>query len=381
MKLIHLSDLHLGKRLGEASLMDDQRHILTQVLAVIDAEQPDGVLVAGDVYDKPVPPAEAVGLLDDFITQLAQRGLPVILISGNHDSAERLAFGARLFSARGVTLAPALDAAHAALLPVRLTDALGTVAIWPLPFLKPAHVRAIWPDAPADTLTAAIQTVLATLPLNPEERNVLLCHQYLTGGERSDSEETPLGGLDGVDAAVFDAFDYVALGHLHRAQQVGRPTVRYAGSPLKYSFSEARGRKTVTVVELAEKGSVRVREVPLAPLRDLREVRGTYAELTLLANYRDTPREDYLRITLTDEFDRPEAFALLQSIYPNLLRLDYDNARTRAQQDQALPESPENRDPLALLAEFYQAQNGLPLTPEQRAYALEALEALRKERA
>ncbi len=280
MRLLHLSDLHLGKKLGEASLMDDQRHILAQILAVFDDQRPDAVLIAGDIYDKPVPSAEAVGLLDDFFTALASRGKPVIVISGNHDSAERLAFGGRLFTARGLYLSPVFDAAHAAVMPVRLLDEFGALTVWPLPFIKPAHVRAALPDVQADTYTQALSSVIAAMPLDKANRNVLVCHQFVTGATRSESEDVSVGGLDNVDASAFNAFDYTALGHLHRPQGVGRETVRYCGSPLKYSFSEAGDVKSVTVVDFAAKGNVTVRTMPLTPKRELRELRGLYAELT-----------------------------------------------------------------------------------------------------
>ena len=368
MRLVHLSDLHLGKKLSEASLMEDQRHMLTQVLCIIDQQKPDCVLIAGDVYDKPVPPAEAVALLDDFLTNLAARALPVVLISGNHDSAERLAFGSRLFSARGVYVSPPFDATHTTVTPVRLQDAFGTIAIWPLPFIKPAHVRAAMPGAPADTYTQALRSVTAAMPLAPQERNVLVCHQFLTGSDRTESEEIAIGGLDNVDAAVFDAFDYVALGHLHKAQSVGRATVRYPGTLLKYSFSEAKDVKSLTVVDLLDKGDVRIQTVPISPLRDLRQLRGTYAQLTLRANYQDTAITDYLHITLTDETDIPDALSKLQSIYPNLLKLEYDNVRTRQGNIVGVPGEAERRSPMDLIGAFYQLQNNQPMNAAQSAY-------------
>ena len=376
MRLMHLADLHLGKKLNEAPLMDDQRHILAQILALVDAHAPHAVLVAGDVYDRPVPSAEAVGLLDWFLTALSQRGVPVVLISGNHDSAERLAFGAALLRGQQVYISPPLDAAHPAVTPVYFTDEFGALAVWPLPFIKPAHVRAAMPDAKADTYTQALQSVVDALPLDTALRNVLVCHQYLTGSERTDSEELAIGGLDNVDAQVFAPFDYVALGHLHRAQRVGRDTVRYAGSPLKYSFSEARDQKSATLVTLGPKGDVAVQALPLRPLRELRQLRGAYAALTLRQNYLGTAVGDYLHITLTDEDDIPDALAKLQVIYPNLLRLDYDNARTRQGEGATAPDAQRPRAPVELLADFYALQNNRPMGDEQRAYALALMEKL-----
>lgn len=376
MQFIHVADLHLGKKLNEAPLIDDQRHILAQIAQLATAHRVSAVLVAGDVYDRAVPPAEAVQLLDQFITGLAAQGVAVVLISGNHDSAERLAFGATLLATENVYIAPPLDAAHTAVAPVRFHDEYGEVCVWPLPFLKPAHVRAALPQAPAGTYTQAVASVLATLPMNPAQRNVLLCHQYLTGAERAESEEAPVGGLDNVDASVMDAFDYVALGHLHRAQRVGRDTVRYAGSPLAYAFSEAGEPKSATLVTLGPKGEVAVRALPLTPLRPLRTLRGRYAELALRQNYQGTGLTDYLAVTLTDETDVPDALAKLQSIYPNLLRLAYDNARTRAGDAAGAPQGGEQRAPLALLHDFYTQQNGAPMGPQALAYSQALLETV-----
>lgn len=374
MRFLHIADLHLGKKLYEAPLIDDQRHILHQLTELAAAERVTAVLVAGDVYDRAVPPAEAVQLLDGFLTGLAARDIPVVLIGGNHDSAERLAFGARLMASRQVYIAPPFDAAHTAIAPLRFNDEHGEAYVWPLPFIKPAHVRATLPEAEAGTYTQAVASVLGALPLDTAQRNVLVCHQYLTGAERAESEEAPVGGLDNVDAAVMAAFDYVALGHLHRAQRVGRDTVRYAGSPLAYAFSEAGEPKSATLVTLGRKGETAVRAVPLMPLRQLRALRGRYDELALRKNYEGTCLTDYLAVTLTDETDVPDALAKLQSIYPNLLRLTYDNARTRAVGAAGAPQPDGQRAPLMLLHDFYALQNGAPIGPQASAYALTLLQ-------
>lgn len=373
MRLLHMADLHLGKKLNEASLIEDQRFILTQALAAVDREQPDAVLLAGDIYDKPVPPAEAVALLDDFLTALAARGCKTVVISGNHDSAERLAFGARLLRAQGVALSAPPQRDRLLPAPLTLTDAYGPVHLWGLPFVKPAHVRAALPDEPIDTYTDALRALISRLPLNPAERNVLVCHQFITGGTRSESEDIPVGGLDNVDASVFDIFDYVALGHLHRAQSVGREAVRYAGSPLAYSFGEVGDVKGALLAELGPKGAFAVRAVPLRPLHAVRELRGAYEALTLRAHYQGTATDDYLHITLTDEYDVPDAMGKLRVIYPNLLRLDYDNARTRRDLLSGLTQAPEHRSPEAMLADFYTLQNNRPLDAAAQAYALAAL--------
>lgn len=372
MKLIHLSDLHLGKRVNGFSMLDDQRYMLRQILQIVEQERPDGVLIAGDVYDKSVPSAEAVSLLDDFLVGLAQQEIPVFLISGNHDSPERMAFGGRLMTQRGVYIAPVYDGNVSAL---TLRDAYGLVNIYLLPFLKPAHVRAAFPDEEIQTYTDAMKVAIRAMHVNREKRNVLVTHQFVTGAARCDSEDLSVGGTDNVDVSVFDGFDYVALGHIHGPQQAGRPEVRYCGTPLKYSFSEARQQKSVTVAELGEKGSVTVRTVPLTPLRDLVELRGTYEELTLRSFYQGTTyQNDYVHITLTDEDDIPDGANKLRVIYPNLMKLDYDNRRTRAGGVVEAAEDAPRRSPLELLEEFYETQNGQPMGEVQRAFARDLME-------
>lgn len=376
MKLIHLSDLHLGKRVNEFSMLEDQQYILTEILQIIDREKPDGVMIAGDVYDKSVPSAEAVALLDDFLVRLAKRDLQVFLISGNHDSPERMAFGGRLMAQSGVRLAPVYDGK---VRPITLTDEYGRVNLYLLPFLKPAHVRRCFPEREILTYTDALAAAIEAMGVDTAQRNVLVTHQFVTGAARCDSEEISVGGTDNVDVSVFEPFDYVALGHIHGPQQVGRETVRYCGTPLKYSFSEAKHQKSVTVVELGEKGAVSVRTVPLTPMRDLAELRGTYEELTFRGFYDGTsyPR-DYVHITLTDEEDIPDAVSKLRIIYPNLMKLDYDNKRTRAG---IVLEGAEDqqRSPLELLEEFYEKQNGQPMGEKQRAFAKNLMERIWEE--
>ena len=377
MKLFHLSDLHLGKRVNEFSMLEDQQYILAQILRLLDAEHPEGVLIAGDVYDKSVPSAEAVTLLDDFLVQLSRRKVPVFLIAGNHDSPERLAFGGRLMAHSGIHLAPVYDGSVA---PFTLEDSHGPVDIYLLPFLKPAQVRRFFPEQEISGYTAALAAAIGAMHPDPARRSVLVTHQFVTGAARCDSEEVSVGGADNVDAAVFDPFDYVALGHLHGSQQAGRETVRYCGTPLKYSFSEAGQQKSVTVVELAEKGRVTLRTLPLKPLRDMAELRGRYDELTFRGFYEGAPfRDSYLHITLTDEEDVPDAAARLRVIYPNLMKIDYDNARTRASADFSAGAPEDRRSPAELFDDFYALQNGQPMSEVQRAYVLHLLERLTEE--
>lgn len=375
MKLIHLSDLHLGKRVCEFSMLEDQKHILWEILRVVDEEKPDGVIIAGDVYDKSVPPAEAVALLDEFLVRLSGMVPGVYMISGNHDSAERIAFGGRLMKESGIFLSPVFSGDVS---PCVLSDEHGEVRIWMLPFVKPVDVRHAYPEEEIGDYTAAVRTVVEHMGIDPSARNILVAHQFVTGAVRSESEDVSVGGMDNVDASVFDAFDYVALGHLHGPQSVGRETVRYCGTPLKYSFSEKDHVKSVTVVELGEKGTVKVRTVPLVPKHDMREIRGTYNELTLRTNYEGTAVDDYLRVILTDEEDEPDALTKLRTIYPNIMRLEYDNKRTRASSEIGMAEEAERRSGIELFGEFYAAQNGQDMNEEQRAFAEGLLESLKE---
>ena len=259
MKIIHLSDLHLGKRVHEFSMLDDQRYILKQILEHVAEEHPDVVILAGDIYDKPVPPAEAVQLFDQFLCGFAEQGVEVMIISGNHDSAERIAFGGKLMEHSGVHVSPVYDGD---VKPVELEDAYGIVQFFLLPFIKPIHVRRCYAEEEIESYTDAMRTAISHMERNADARQVLVTHQFVTGAERSDSEEISVGGTDNVDVTVFDGFDYVALGHIHRPQRIMRDTVRYCGTPLKYSFSEAGHEKSLTVVELEEKGKVSIRPIP-----------------------------------------------------------------------------------------------------------------------
>ena len=374
MKLLHLSDLHLGKRVNEFSMIDDQRHVLDQILRVIDAERPDAVLIAGDVYDKPVPTAEAVALLDWFLVELSGRELQVFVISGNHDSAERMAFGGRLMEQSGVHLAPVYDGTVARW---TLTDEHGLVHLYLLPFVKPVHVRRCFPEREIETYTDAVAAAVEAMDVDPAARNVLVTHQFVTGAARCESEEVSVGGADNVDASVFDGFDYVALGHLHGPQTVGRETVRYCGTPLKYSFSEVHHKKSVTVVELGEKGTVTVRTAPLTPRRDLVELRGAYEEVTRRDFYEGNGYQDsYVHITLTDEEDVPDALGKLRLIYPYLMKLDYDNQRTHAAGVGDEGVDLQRKSPMELLEEFYAMQNGQPMGQEQRQFARQLMERI-----
>ncbi len=401
MKFLHISDLHIGKRINEFSMLEDQKYILDKILTIAEREQAEGVLLAGDIYDKTVPSAEAVQVFDRFLTGLAKRKIKVFAVSGNHDSPERIAFGAELMKGKGVYLSPVYDGRVAK---VALEDTYGKLYVHLLPFVKPATVRhgleaqqtlqqersngvesslqrersngaepslqrersnGAEPSKLPESYNEAVRAVVERMEVDADQRNILVAHQFVTGASRCESEETAVGGLDNVDADLFDAFDYVALGHIHSPQHVGRDTLRYCGTPLKYSFSEAEQEKSVTVVELREKGQVELRQIPLTPLRDMRRIRGTYMEVMDRNFYQGTNREDYVQITLTDEEDVPDGLQRLRKVYPNLMRLVYDNARTRQSREVGAAEELERKSELELFSDFYVLQNNQTMSAKQ----------------
>ena len=377
MKFIHLSDLHIGKRVNGYSMMEDQIDILQKILHIIQQEAPDAVLIAGDVYDKSVPPTEAVTLFDDFLVQLSRCSIQVFVISGNHDSPERVAFGRRLGAQSGVHLSSTYKGKIES---VVLNDEYGQVEVFMLPFIKPAQVRPFF-EQEITSYTDAVRTALSGIILDSARRNVLVTHQFVTGAVKCDSEELSVGGTDNVDAEVFAPFDYVALGHIHRSQSCGSPKIRYCGTALKYSFSEAKDTKSVTVVELTSPAQPPVvRTVTLQPLRDMREVKGNHANLMQKSFYENTTYQtDYMHITLTDEQDIPDAVAKLRTVYHNLMKLDYDNTRTRTVSEVEAVSEIESRTPLQLFAEFYQQQNGQPMSEQQQSFMQSLIETVWEE--
>lgn len=419
MKLLHISDLHIGKRVNEFSMVEDQKYILDRIIEIAKQEQADGVMIAGDIYDKSVPSAEAVQIFDRFLTGFARLGIKVFAVSGNHDSAERIAFGAQLMKGRGVYLSPVYDGN---IEKITLSDEYGALNIYLLPFIKPAMVRHVldreqktagsqfrsgreqaeeggqletgreqaegdgcsgssrkaWQESNLpESYQEAVKLAVERMKVDGTKRNVLVAHQFVTGAGRCESEEVVVGGLDNVDAEVFQAFDYVALGHIHSPQWVGRETVRYCGTPLKYSFSEAEQEKSVTVVELGEKGGVELRTIPLTPLHDMRKISGTYMEVTARSFYQDINREDYVQVTLTDEEDIPDGLKKLRIIYPNLMRLVYDNHRTRQNRELGAVQDMEQKSELELFGEFYAQQNNQPMSAEQTAFVRGLIEGIK----
>ena len=366
---MHLADLHLGKRVNGFSMMEDQEYLLNRILEIMEEEQPDGLLIAGDVYDKTIPPAEAVRLMDDFLTAVAAKHVPVFLISGNHDSAERVAFGHQLMQGSGIWISPVYDGTirhHT------LEDRWGEVNIYLIPFLRPSVVRSFFPDVEIEDYTDALRTIIEDLQVDTSRRNVVLAHQFVTAAgalpETCDSEQLSVGGLDRVDGSVFSPFDYTALGHLHGPQRVGSETIRYAGSPLKYSFSELHQKKSVTVAELRAKGETEIRQIPLQPRREMMELRGTFEEILEEARKKGELQTDYYHMILTDETDVVDALSRLREYYPNIMLLDYDNRRTRSQKEVEQLDRVEERTPGELFAALYEQQNGQEMDSDRKEY-------------
>lgn len=370
MKFAHLSDLHLGISVNGFSMIEDQKYILNDILDHLVNEKVDGLLLSGDLYDNARPSAEAVKLFDGFLYALAGRNIDVYVIYGNHDSPERIAYGARLFKARGVYVSPVYDGT---ITTIQKEDAFGELYIHLIPFLRPADVRRFFPEEEIESYEAAMQTVLSHLPMDLTKRNIVLVHQFVTGAKRSDSERISVGGTDNMDRSIFSSFDYVALGHIHKPQTMLEGKIRYCGSPLKYSFSEANVQKSITVVELMQKGDISLKCLPLVPMRDLRVLRGSFAELTESAEVFSC---DYLRIILTDEEEIPEVLGKLREHYPNIMTIEYDNRRT-AQNQQLLPEVfTQEVKPVDIVNSFFELQNNREMNPKERAKVANLIEEI-----
>lgn len=370
MKLFHLSDLHLGKRLKEISLIEDQEYILKKILTAAGSEKPDGILIAGDVYDRSIPSEEAMKLWDDFLVSLAEKKIPVFVVSGNHDSAIRLSDHSELVEAAGIHFSPVYDGTVKC---IALEAGGEKVYIHMLPFVKPAIVKSFFPGEEINDYTDACRVALSKADVDSSVTNVLMAHQFVTGAERCDSEEVGVGGLDNVNASVFDDFDYVALGHIHGKQYIGRETVRYCGTPLKYSFSEKNHHKSITVVNIKGK-EITLDEIPLDPLHDMREIKGTYEELTDKKNYENTDTDDYIHAILTDENDVIDAMGKLRVIYPNIMQLTYDNTRTKERNEISGVENIEEKTPLELFMELFEKQNNVPMAEEQMKFITECID-------
>lgn len=373
MKFIHLSDLHLGKRLNGFSLLEDQAYILEQITEIVKNQQADALIIAGDVYDKAVPSAEAVALFDSFLSKITAICPHIFIISGNHDSPERIAFGSHIMEKSGVHLSPVYDGN---VVPTVLMDRYGDVNIYMLPFVKPANVRRFFPEISIESYTDAVKTAVDKMEIDVNKRNILITHQFVTGASVCDSEEHSVGGTDNVDGSVFEGFDYVALGHIHSPQNVGSERIRYCGTPLKYSFSECKHIKSVTVIELNEKNDFTVYSIYLTPMRDLREIKGAYDELMLKSSYEGTNTDDYMHIILTDEEDIPDVLSRLRVVYPNIMKLSYDNKRTRNFQQIEADCDVSAKTPFQLFSEFYNKQNNQDMADEQEKYVKNLIERI-----
>lgn len=375
MKFAHISDLHLGKRVHQFSMIEDQKYILDKIVELVVQEEVDGVFIAGDIYDKVYPSAEAVALFDSFLVKLAKEDIKVFVISGNHDSPERIAFLGQLTQKAGVYLSPVYDGE---VKKISMEDQHGKLNVYLLPFIKPIHVRHFFPEETIANYTEAMKVVVEHMELNSEERNILVAHQFVTGAMRSDSEEISVGGLDNVEASVFETFDYVALGHIHRPQKMGSERIRYSGTPLKYSFSECQDNKSLTIVEVKEKGNVEIKSIPLVPLHDMVKIKGNFMEIMNPMNFPAIDSNSYLHITLTDEQDIPEAFRRLSDVYPNLMQMEYDNTRTRQKREIHISTENARRNPLEMFANLYETMNNQPLSEVQQEYIQKKIDAIWK---
>jgi len=382
MTFIHLSDLHIGKSVNGFSMITEQKHAFEQLIGYIKTESPSAVVIAGDVYDRAIPGAEAVQVFDDFLTELAGEGLAVLLISGNHDSPERINFASRLLSDKRIYFYGGFDGS---IHKVTLPDEYGEVAFWLMPFIKPAMVRGMFAEREEgiESYDAAVAAALEAADIDYSTRNVLVSHQFYTKSGvtpvRSESELNPVGGLDAVNAELIEKFDYAALGHLHGRQGVGSEHIRYCGSPIKYSFSEWRQEKSVTLVELGEKGNLSVKSLPLTPLHDMREIKGEIDKLMSdeIASLAD--KEDYLRVVLTDEEEIIDPVGKLRSVYPNIMSLDFENTRTSIDLSviTANTEAIEKLSPYELFSEFYLEVRGSTMSDEQAVIVRDLLDSER----
>jgi exonuclease SbcD len=382
MKLLHLGDLHIGKSVNDFSMIEDQEYILNQILKIAIEQNVDGVLIAGDVYDRTIPSEEAVRVFDDFLCKLSAKKIDAYIISGNHDSDERLHFGSRLFEQSGIHIASKYNGTmycHS------VEDDFGTVHIYLLPFVKASQVRHYFPDAEINNYHDAVEVVIRETEINPAERNVIVAHQFVAGRKElpqiggsenvsvkrqvNRAEET-VGTVELVYTDCFDDFDYVALGHIHAAQKIGREEVRYSGSPLKYSKSEIFHQKSVPMITLNEKGTVEIELIPLKPLRDMRQLTGKMEQLLRAENVEDP--EDYIFVTLTDENPVQDAILVFRQTYPNTMKIEYDNSHTRSMEKIELSETVMEKPFSELAEEFYQMMYGTEMSKEEMEILMQA---------
>lgn len=380
MKLMHLSDLHLGKLVLEQSMIDDQKYILNQIIDIVKKEQVDIVLIAGDVYDKSIPTIEAVNLFSNFLTRLYKLKVLVFVISGNHDSKDRLSFGNELFVDNGIYIEGIFNGN---LRCETINDKDGKLNIYMLPFIKPVEVKRFYPDEIIDTYEDAIKCILKHSSINKSERNIIMVHQFVTSlGEdviRSDSESISLGGIDNIDVTLFKDFDYVAMGHIHGPQKVGRETARYSGSPLKYSFSEVNQKKSVCIIEFNFKEDINISKIPLIPIRDMRVIKGPFDKLISKEIVNLENKNDYLDVVLTDDDYIINAIGKLRKFYPNILKLEYENKISSNEVSDNIDIDKSNMSPIDLFSEFYKMQNGIELPAKKRKIIEEVIKEVNDE--
>ncbi|CUM82955.1 Nuclease sbcCD subunit D [Dorea longicatena] len=372
MKFFHLSDLHIGKQLHRYNLKEDQQVILKEVITYAKELRPDAIVIAGDIYDKSVPSAEAVNVFDEFLTDLSEitPEIPILIISGNHDSPDRLKYASEILKRHHIYLAgnvPERPEEH--IEKVTLHDVYGEVDFYLLPFMKPAYVKNIFVDGTPETYSDAVKEIIKREKIDyKDKRNVLVSHQFYVGEkaespETCDSEVFSVGGIDNVDIGSVKEFDYVALGHLHGAQCIGKPEIRYCGTLLKYSVSESTQNKSLTVVTLKAKGEKpEIENYPLHPLRDVRKKKGTLDEI--IKEAQETEKDDYISITLTDEIDPYKPKEQLERIFSHILEIRVDNQRTRTKLKE-MDEELVMKDPFTSFAEFYKEMQGREMNGEE----------------
>ena len=374
MKLLHLGDLHLGKSLGEFDLYEDQKYILDQILSIIREKEIDGVLIAGDVYDRAIPSESAMNLLDYFLKSLADQKVKTFMISGNHDSDDRLGYGSRLFESSHIYIAAQF---RGTLYKKTVIDEYGEADFYLLPFVKASQVRHFYPDEKIESYDAAVRVILEHAQIDPDKRNIIVAHQFVAG-RGADPE---LGGSEGAGTQsvglvekigwdCFDMFDYAALGHIHSPQSIGRREVRYSGSPLKYSLSEAGNDKSVPVVTLGPKGEVDIELVKLRPMRDMRRLKGPIEKLLVKDNV--SRPEDFIYATLTNEELIDDAMGIMQQVYPNTVKIDYDNSRTREVDRVEIAGNLKQKTFDELISDFYSKMYGCAISEEEMQIMKEA---------
>lgn len=385
MKILHLADLHIGKIVLEQSLLEDQVYMLEQIVKKVEEEKIELVLISGDIYDRSVPPADSVTVLNNFLKVLVKDlKVKVCMIAGNHDSKERLNFGKEIFADDGLHICAIYDGK---LEKQEFEDEYGKLNIYMLPYIKPVEIKQYFDeDEGITSYHDAVKKVIEKENIKEDERNIILSHQFVTAGnvepEKSDSETLILGGTENVDVSVYDKFDYVALGHIHGPQRIGRDTARYSGTMLKYSFSEVNQNKCLTILDFKEKGNLEINtSITIKPLRDMRVIKGPIEELTSKEIYSKTNREDYIRAIITNEEQVYDAIGQIKKIYPNTLRLDIENSKSEIQQTLQISDLDDikKKDEVDLFNEFYQYQNNQELNESQMDIMKQVVKEVKKE--